>query len=275
MRINVQIEQKDLILQLEKGQRRLAYAVVIAINNTAKRIQQAEFEHIRRRFQVRQPKFLFGSPGRPGGAAARIRPFASVKAARPYADIQISAPPGRGSIDRRLLLPHFEHGGLREPFTPGASYLAVPVTGGPARPTFASKIPKEFTFAGMRLTAHRGRKKLKRPGRRARRQDKTLFGTEGTYRLPEAGLRGKIQWKGRHRTFIIFEEDEHQMGGVYQRIGPRAEDITPVWVFRKPMRLRRRIRWMLVARRIAATWFPEEMERQTVKAVAHARGRSA
>jgi hypothetical protein len=41
MRIDLQIDSTELVLRLENGQRRLAYAVVNAINNTAKRIQAA------------------------------------------------------------------------------------------------------------------------------------------------------------------------------------------------------------------------------------------
>ena len=42
MRIDLKIDSAPLVLRLQNGQRRLAYAVVDAINNTAKRIQTAE-----------------------------------------------------------------------------------------------------------------------------------------------------------------------------------------------------------------------------------------
>ncbi|PIV81181.1 hypothetical protein COW53_05735 [bacterium CG17_big_fil_post_rev_8_21_14_2_50_64_8] len=42
MRIDLQIDSAPLVLRLQNGQRRLAYAVVNAINNTAKRIQAVE-----------------------------------------------------------------------------------------------------------------------------------------------------------------------------------------------------------------------------------------
>ena len=42
MRIDMQIDSASLVLRLRNGQRRLAYATVNAINNTAKRIQAAD-----------------------------------------------------------------------------------------------------------------------------------------------------------------------------------------------------------------------------------------
>ena len=67
------------MLRLRNGQRRLAYAVVNAINNTAKRIQEAERRRVEEEFTVRKRDFLRRE-------AAKIKPFASVKQGRPYAE---------------------------------------------------------------------------------------------------------------------------------------------------------------------------------------------
>lgn len=271
MRIDLQIETLPLFERMDKGQRRLGYAVVSAINATAKRIQKAEFEEVRGAFQIRRPTFFFGTEARPGGTAARIKPFASVKQQRPFAEIAVQAPESRGAVSRRTLLPYFEEGGPRPIFTPGARRVAIPIVQQAARPSWPSLVPQQFTFAGMRMVAYRGGKKVARPDVRAGRQDRSLFGTEGRHALPEgvAG-EGAIQWKGRHRTFILLNAGPSGKSGVFQRIGPR--DIRMIYRFKSPRALERRMRWFDVANRTAARWFPEEMERETIKAIQHSRG---
>ena len=58
MRIDLQIDNAPLVLRLQNGQRRLAYAVVNAINNTAKRIQDAERRRVEEEFTVRKKEFI-------------------------------------------------------------------------------------------------------------------------------------------------------------------------------------------------------------------------
>lgn len=275
MMINVKIDSIELFRRMESGQRRMAYAVVNAINTTAKRVQRAEIEHVRERFTIRRSEFMFGAPGRPGGAAARIRPFASVGKLRPYAEIGVEPPHSRGLISGRLLLPIFERGGWRDPSTRGASHVAVPFTGGPARPSFASTVPKPFTWAGMRMVAYRGGKRVARAGKRTSRRDETAFGTEGRVDVPFG--RSGTQWKGRNRTFIAVppaKDGEPIRGGVFQRIGPGKHDLRTVYLFRSPMRLHQRMQWLATAQSTADAWFSEDMEREVIKAVAKAAGRT-
>lgn len=272
MQIDVRIDSAPLILRLTNGQRRLAYAAVNAINSTAKRTQQAEFQHVRESLQIRKPQFFFGAPGRPGGAAARIRPFASVAQGRPYAEIAIQAPEGRGLVSRRTILPIFETGGQR-PLSPPSKSIAVPITGGPARPSFESPILPEFTFARLRFVAYRGGRRVRRADQRRDRQDETLWGTEGRMRMPG---RDATQWKGQRRTFIAMSsargQERGSLGAVFQRTGPRPGDLRMVYAFRRPMQLAQRLRWMATARSTADAWFGEEMEREAIKALEHSRG---
>lgn len=278
MRIDLDIDSKELILRLENGQRRLAYAVVNAINNTAKRVQAAEHEHVRSKFEIRQEKFFFGSPERPGGVAARISPFANVRRAIPYAEVAIQAPAGRGAWGKRTFLSIFETGGLR-PKSRQAKRIAVPITGGPARPTFASTIPPEWTWGGMHFVAYRGGKKVVRKGKRKSRLDQTAFDEAGQVHVPTD--RTPTQWKGRNRTFIAVgavsqeaqDAGESGTGGVYQRTGPGKHDVRLVYLFQKPMQLKPRLHWMQTAQQVANTWFGEEMEREAANAVARSRGR--
>lgn len=236
MRIDLDVDVAPLILRLRNGERRLAYAAVNAINATAKRVQLAEIENVREHFTIRKPTFFFGTPARPGGVAARIRPFASVKQGRAYAEIAVQAPASRGAVARQTLLPMFEAGGKRPTFTPGAKQVAVPLVGGPARPQQAESVPRAFTFSALHF---------------------------------ERSSSGK-QFRGRQRTFIVNRAGGG--GAVLQRTGPGAEDVRTVYTFQPPPTLDRRLRWMATAQRVADVWFREEMEREAVKAVQFARG---
>jgi hypothetical protein len=137
MRIDLQIDSAPLVLRLRNGQRRLAYAVVNAINNTAKRIQDAERRHVEEEFTVRRHEFIRRE-------AAIIKPFANVRQGRPYAEISVGQKP-------RLLLSAFERGAERKPFTPTATRVAEPVVGGPARPQFAAQVTPELRVQRLRF----------------------------------------------------------------------------------------------------------------------------
>jgi hypothetical protein len=264
VRIDVNIDVSSLLLRLEKGEKRLAYAAVNAINKTAVRIQAAEHEHVREAFIIRKPTFFFGTAGRPGGVAARITPFASVKQSRPYAEIAASAPSGASA--RRTLLPQFEHGGIRKPMTPGAKSVAVPLLGRPARPSIRGGVPPEFTFPGMHLVAFKGGKRLRRR-RRGRTVDVGQFGEFGKLQPSVEG----VQYKGRNRTFQLPKTKKAPRGGVFQRIGPGRGDIREIWSFITPPELDNRLHFQDTARRIADRWFREELQREAVDALSRSR----
>ncbi len=137
MRIDLRIDNTALVLRLQNGQRRLAYAVVNAINNTAKRVQDVERRRVEEEFTVRKKDFIRRE-------AAKIKPFASVKQGRPYAEIAVGQKP-------RLLLSAFERGAVRKPFTPSARRVAEPVVGGPARPRFAGSVTPELRVGRLRF----------------------------------------------------------------------------------------------------------------------------
>ncbi len=137
MRIDLQIDSASLVLRLQGGQRRLAYATVNAINNTAKRIQAAERRRVEDEFTIRKKQFILRQ-------AAVIKPFANVKQGRPYAEIGVGDKP-------RLLLSAFERGAERKPSTQGARRVAEPVVGGPARPRFSQPVPPELRVKRLRF----------------------------------------------------------------------------------------------------------------------------
>lgn len=261
MKFDLQIDTKNLLLRMRNGEKRLAYGVANAINETAKRVQQAEFEHVDAEFTIRKRAFFFGTPARPGGVAARIKPFASVKQGRAYAEISVSQK-ARGSLE--LLLPVFERGGEKKPAK--GKTVAVPVTGGPARPHFKDPVPRQFTFRGMGLVAYRGRKRLRRTTAPGRRRSVTLAAA--------SSVGQGAQWKGRHRTFLLRWTRHLPLGGVFQRTGPKKGDVRLVWAFTRNVDLDARLKFVEVARQAANIWFHEEMEKQVIDAIAHDRGRS-
>ena len=137
MRIDVRIDSAPLVLRLQNGQRRLAYAAVNAINNTAKRIQEAERRRVEEEFTIRKREFIRRQ-------AAVIKPFANVRQGRAYAEIAVGQKP-------RLLLSAFERGAERKPFTPSARSVAEPVVGGPARPLFNLPVTPELRVGRLRF----------------------------------------------------------------------------------------------------------------------------
>ncbi len=78
MRVDLQIDSAQLVLRLRNGQRRLAYAAVNAINNTAKRIQAAERRRVEEEFTVRKKQFIRRARG---SASLSLLSFASVGSA--------------------------------------------------------------------------------------------------------------------------------------------------------------------------------------------------
>jgi hypothetical protein len=177
MRIDLQIDSTALVLRLQNGQRRLAYAVVNAINNTAKRIQDAERRRVEQVFTVRKKDFMRRE-------AAVIKPFANVRAARPYAEIAVGQKP-------RLLLSLFERGGERKPFTPSARSVAEPVVGGPARPQFSEQVTPELRMGRLRFDRTK-------TGRRRAGVTKT-----STYLVPKVGIFQRISKEATHVVYLF------------------------------------------------------------------------
>jgi hypothetical protein len=175
VKIDLQIDSAELVLRLQNGQRRLAYAVVNAINNTAKRIQNAERRRVEEEFTVRKKDFIRRE-------AAIIKPFASVRQARAFAEIAVGHKP-------RLLLSEFERGAARKPFTPIARRVAEPVGGGPARPRFAQPVTPELRVGKLRFD------RTKTGRRRA-----TVTRTK-TYLVPKVGI---FQRVGKATTRAVY-----------------------------------------------------------------------
>lgn len=138
MQIAVNFDFAKFFDRTDKGIKRMAYVVANAINNTAKKVQEAEVERVQKEFTVRKPGFVLRQ-------AAIIKPFANVRQGRPYAEVSVGQKP-------RLLLGTFEQGGEKKPFK--GKRVAVPITGEKARPVFGTPVVPQFTFKQMKFKKH-------------------------------------------------------------------------------------------------------------------------
>ena len=218
MKIDLRVDSAPLVLRLRNGERRLAYAVVNAINATVKRTQVAERRRVEEEFTVRKKEFIRRE-------AAVIKPFANVRQGRVFAEIAVGQKP-------RLLLSAFERGAERKPFTPGAQKVAEPVVGGPARPQFSEQVTPELRMSRLRF-------------------DRTKTGRR------RVGVT-------RTKTYLV------PTIGIFQRVAKDATRI--VYLFTHGKRIAPRLHFVATAEKEAQKWFGEEMEREVIDAIAHARG---
>lgn len=231
MKINLEVDAALMLRRLKNGEKRMAYAVVNAINKTALKIQEAEREGVREHFTVRDEAFIMRQ-------AAIIKPFASVGKAIPYAEIAVGQ-------KKRLLLAQFEEGGDRAPFK-GKS-VAVPIIGNAARPSFATPVPKalQFTQLKLRITARppegatTGRRR--RSGKRADGRARVRYGLLGTYQVPGVG--------------------------VFQRKAG-STDAELIYAFVKDEKLPKKLAFVDTADKVARQWFSELLQQEVVKTLA-------
>lgn len=242
MQITVSIDATRPLALLRNGGKRMAFAVVNALNHTAKEIQAGERAQVKQAFTLRKPDFVLRQAAVIRGAAGGSG-FANVKQGRFEVRISVGQRP-------RLLLSDFEAGGQRKPFK--GKNVAVPITGGPARPSFRQSVPDAFTFRGLSL-----RRVTPRGQQKRRRRTQVKFQASVT-------RTGKVQWKGAHRTFLLTQTKKAPKGGVFQRVGPGRDDIRLVYSFQPSARLDRRLRFIetgqAIAHRVYAASLKGEVE---------------
>lgn len=206
MKISIDIDVKALTTRFGLTEKNIAYAVVNALNDTAKQVQSSERENVQAKFIMRNPDFMLRN-------AAIIKPFASVGQGRPYVEIAVGQKP-------RLLLSQFEQGGPRLPFV--GKNVAVPIIGSPARPSQSASVP-----TNMRISALNMRPELSSASRAQRRTLKGGSKSETkTMRrdFTKANAIGR-PWQGNQRTYLIPGV------GVFQRTGPKRKDTVLLYRF--------------------------------------------
>jgi hypothetical protein len=255
--LDVRVDASSAIALLTLGKKRLDYASVNAVNSTAKRVQAAEKEQVGRAFTLRDKRSFIERQ------AAIIKPFASVPANRYFAQISVGQKPG-------LLLSSFEAGGARPRTSPLPSKgVAVPVTGGPARPSRTSPVPSSFRLANLRIIRVQGGSVVRTASGRSKRDRASVdFSTHTT-----SG--GAVQLKGTRRTFILTSTSRAPFGGVYQRIGPGRGDIRMIYSFARGLRLDASLRFVVTAKHTTDRYFAHEVQREVAAAFAFRAGRTA
>ena len=274
MDLVVDVRAADVLRGLGLAEKRVEYAVVNAVNKTIKLAQSEERLAVRAGFTVRKPEFMLRQAavirGRAGGSG-----FASVKDRRFEARMQVGEKP-------RLLLSKFEEGGRRTPFK--GKHVAVPIPGGPARPSERQSVPEAFTFKGMAFVKSKraGRGRMVK-GKTAAHQAGQRAGTRrGASRAGSADTRfrssrtraGKTQWKGARRTFILDHTRNAPYGGVFQRVGPGRDDIRLVWSFAAALDIRPTLKFVERARKVSARAFPPALLAEISATIKFAFGRT-
>lgn len=181
----VDVRAAGLLSGLRNAEKRMAYAVVNALNRTAREIQAAERKKIEATLTVRKKEFILRQ-------AAVIKPFASVKKGIMSATISVGAKP-------RLLLAAFEAGenrrGQKALRRLGESGVAVPVIGG-ARRNKRSIVPETLWIAKLKL------RKYPRAGpKRQGISQPRISGLLGTYLVRQVGI---FQRFGKSATRMLW-----------------------------------------------------------------------
>lgn len=205
MKINAKVDIAKLVDNSLKAQKNLAYSVVQGINATAKQIQDAERDNLAKRLTIRtsQTKQFLERQ------AAVIKPFASVKQGRIYAEVAI------GQKDK-LLLSGLETGAERKPFV--GKVIAQPITGSPARPGFSDPVVKQFTFKSMQLKAQQGK-----------HGEVRYEGKRGTFTIPGIGVFVR-NGKGKRDIEMLYAYASHQK--LPKKLGwiSRAQAVADTWL---------------------------------------------
>ena len=266
--IELEIDAAKPLALLNNGAKRMSYAIVNAVNATAKHVQTKMHEDVRAKFKIRNEAFMFGTTARPGGAAGRITMFANVAAKRYQALVEVKA--GSQASGRRLLLPTFETGGEKKP-RDGRQKFAVPLSGSPARPTFAGSVPKDYTFAGMKLEAYYKGQRVTKKSKNRRKKGKDvgvgLLGEFGVLSPPDDNT--ATQWKGQNRTFLLPKSKKLPLGGVLQRTGKKRGDIRLVYLFMKSATLDSRLGYKALQQREAPPYLKTALESEVNSALAY------
>jgi hypothetical protein len=216
MQVNIKVDTSLLEKNAKRYVKNLAYSTAQAINDSAKAAQSDIRGGLKETFHIRNEQFM--------NRTIKIFSFANVSSNRPYAII------GVDNSKRHLLLSMFEEGGARLPFV--GKNVAVPVSGQAARPSVSDSVNGEYTFQALNFTkgpivkTHRGidawaRHKIAR----------------------SRGIKGRLAseyfvWQGAKRTFILFNTRRAPLGGVFQRVGPKRDDIRLIYSFKTNVRVR-------------------------------------
>jgi len=229
VRIDLKFDDRVLRQRMTNRAKRLAYNGAQALNETAKAVQLEERANLDRKFTIRKATFMY--------RLIKFLTFASARQGRPYAEI------GVDPTKRRVLLGFFEKGGVKPPAV-GKS-VGVPVTGGPARPSFRQSVKPALWLQRLQLRRH-------------------------------VTSTGKTQFKGLLRSFLLRAVGGRlKYPGVFVRGGaPKTERrakrfkglvsktaINLLYLFVPHPKLDARLKFFDVAKQVIAREWPEQFRR--------------
>ena len=226
--LEVEVGAASVLLAFRNGVKRMGYAVSNALRSTILAVQTAERGRVRSEFHLRRPDFV-------------LREAAIIRFPSPnnwVASAHVGTKP-------RFLLAGFETGEPRRPFV--GKRVAVPLIGGPARPSFTQPVPPTLLFKAL---------DLKRMSSRGLRRRRGKLGTPAP------------QFKGLQRTFEIQSSTRQPEGGVFQRVAAGPSGIRLVYPFvASPKPLDRRLRFIPTARAVAFSVFPTYLKTEIVSTI--------
>ena len=144
MSVNVTIDATTLLKLSATVLRQLPYALNQAVNRTAKLAVEAGRLEVESHFQVRKQWIV---------NRVKVLEYSRVGSLTAIVGID---PRVQGSP---LLLGFFEQGQGGEKNPSHGTDLAIPVTGGPARPSFPDPVLTQFRYTNLRFDQQKGRKR--------------------------------------------------------------------------------------------------------------------
>jgi hypothetical protein len=240
------MDAKRLMDRMDLSAKNIAYASVNAVNKTALQVQAQARSNVQARFTLRQRQFIMRQ-------AAIIKPFASVSQGRPSAEVFVGQ-------KERLLLSDFEKGALRPAFV--GKNVAVPITGSPARPGFASPVPGSMRISslGLQPSLTSAQKQQRRSIKGGSAKETRAMRQQFT----SAAGAGQV-WKGKQRTYMIPGL------GIFQRTGPKKGDTTMLYKFKPHPQLKPTMGFLAMAKADGQRWLADNLQSALIQELNRAR----
>jgi hypothetical protein len=234
MGLEVDVRGVEVLAVLKNGNKRIAFAVVNALNKTIKDVQVAERRGVEKEFTLRKRDFVLREAA---VVSKKNGGFANVASGRFQAQVQV----GEKS---RLLLSSFEKGGSRARALRDAGSesngdkAAVPVVGNAARPSFGQQVPTTLRYKALAI------------------------------RKDSKGMR-----KGKRGTFVVDFNKDGDGDAVIQRVGKGRGDTRMLYRLNEGQALEKRLGFEERARTVAMTKFPMYLQAEIRSSLAFAAAR--
>lgn len=226
MLINTNVDISGALALTDLILKKVPYATNNALTRTAKELVQVEKDELKTEFQIRK-QFILNR--------VKITKYSRVDSL--YTIVAID----RNVQGGDLLLTMFEEGGEKTPDK--GSEIAVPITGGAARPTFAQTVRPSLLYKALNIQKH-------------------------TTAL------GKIQYKGDRRTFVIagvgiFQRESSSKRRARAKNGSASgrneSGATMIYSFKRGVPLRAQMHFVKTARALVSSRFSEVWREEFVK----------